>query len=267
MSRSPDDDVVCEEARDVWACVYGAPRSSPAAPRLDTGKRKQENPSSEAGFLRRRRAAVAVGADGLDGGQCWQPAPRAVGADGWEASHEAEKDFQLAKRRVRLFECIEEGGALPEELEDGVHDELAAFRSLEAKRHCEYDAQRSRIARALAQPELPGLAGQVCFAPSALSDEVDRACRRMQIARHDDYISAQVYIVQDVCAPDVALLWPAMLAGSLVCDPEFIVSEGTRGTSLKYKAATQIARAMHITPNFAAAHPTKAPCLINGGRA
>jgi hypothetical protein len=123
LIKSPDDSAVCEEARLVWATCYGAPRSSPAAPRLDTGKRKLENPAgaaSEAGFLRRRRSDVAIAANGLDGDQCMQPAERAVGEDGWEASHEAEKTFQLAKRRVRLYECMGEGGVLPSEIEDGV---------------------------------------------------------------------------------------------------------------------------------------------------
>jgi hypothetical protein len=146
--------------------------------------------------------------------------------------------------------------------DDGVYDELAVYKDLESKRHHEYKLQHARRAKALARPEPPNLAGQVCFTPSVPSDEVDRACRRLQITQHEDYLRAHFYIVQDVTAPDVRLLWPAMLDGKLMCDPEFIVSNGARGTSLKYKAATQIARAMHITPNFAAANPVRAAELL-----
>jgi hypothetical protein len=260
VSLDPGDSSIFEEARHVWASCYGAPRASPTKPRLDTGKRKREDPCSEAGFLRNRRSSVLAAAACVDGDVAL-PHERTVGEQGWEASHQAEIEFQLSKRRVRLLECIEEGGVLPSEVTPEITLEHAAHRDLEAKRQRDYNQKHSRTARAIAAPQFPNLAGQSCYS-TVLCGELDNACRRLQIVPEEDYLKARVYVVDDIIAPRMELLWPAMLDGKLMCDKAYLVSSGARGLSLKYKAATQIARAMFITPQFAAAHPVKAAELL-----
>ncbi len=50
---------------------------------------------------------------------------------------------------------------------------------------------------------------------------------------------------------DRNLLWKASLSGNYLCDSQYLISEGRGGASLKFKAATGIQRAVHVTPNFA----------------
>ncbi len=75
----------------------------------------------------------------------------------------------------------------------------------------------------------------------------------------EDYLKASVYIERVVQAkPAPSLLWSIMLGGKLVCDPEYIETEGKCGTALKFNAATATPRTMHISPNFARAHEKEA---------
>ncbi len=57
-----EDYDLCKNARALRGQHFGEPRSSPAAPRIDTGKRKREDPNSEATFPRKRRVDVAAAA-------------------------------------------------------------------------------------------------------------------------------------------------------------------------------------------------------------
>lgn len=50
---------------------------------------------------------------------------------------------------------------------------------------------------------------------------------------------------------DRNILWKASLSGNYLCDSQYLTSEGLRGASLKFKAATGIQRTVHVTPNFA----------------
>lgn len=86
------------------------------------------------------------------------------------------------------------------------------------------------------------------------STELDAACRAQRMRFEEDFKKADVYIVRDTTTTAVHVLWAAVLAGRFVCDPLYIISHGARGCSLKFKAATAIARAMHFTPRFAVEH-------------
>ena len=82
------DLATCERARAIWHERHGPPRSSPKKKRLDAGKTKGANPSSEAPSLKRRREGVANAAASIDMHQCAVPQPRVVGDDdGWEAGY------------------------------------------------------------------------------------------------------------------------------------------------------------------------------------
>ena len=50
--------------------------------------------------------------------------------------------------------------------------------------------------------------------------------------------------------------------GNYICDVEYLSSEGKRGASLKFKAATAVGRTMHLTPQFAIQHEGMAVTLL-----
>ena len=57
-------------------------------------------------------------------------------------------------------------------------------------------------------------------------------------------------------------MWQAALMGNYICDVEYLSSEGVKGASLKFKAATAIARVMHLTTRFAQQHEGMALTLL-----
>ena len=85
------DAALCRAARTAWANNFGAPRQSPLV-RLDTGKRKAEDPFSEATFLKRRRESVESGAasNPAAGSSPAAPKDRVVGIGDWQDSHDKE---------------------------------------------------------------------------------------------------------------------------------------------------------------------------------
>ena len=86
-----------------------------------------------------------------------------VGNDGWEASHEKEKTFQLTKRRVRFLEAMGEGAILDCELTQADIDDYAKQERANAKKELKYDQRHSRQYRALASPQRPNLSSMIFF--------------------------------------------------------------------------------------------------------
>ena len=136
------DAALCRAARTAWANNCGAPRQSPLV-RLDTGKRKAEDPFSEATFLKRRRESVESGAasNPAAGSSPAAPKDRVVGIGDWQDSHDKET-FQENKRRLRYLEAIKEGTIDPATITDQDVEELAASEALEIKRGKEHAGKK-----------------------------------------------------------------------------------------------------------------------------
>ena len=106
---------LCAAARRLWCGTIGPPHEQHKM-RMDKGKLKRKMPLSErafneTAFKMRRRGAVASSAfaAGLDPKVCATPAPRTVGEQGWEESHEKEVVFQFRKRTDRYLEALDAG--------------------------------------------------------------------------------------------------------------------------------------------------------------
>ena len=92
---------------------------------------------------------------------------------------------------------------------------------------------------------------------------LDKSCREHGLWVEEDFKKAHDFVVDDVSNVRMRVLWPSLLGGCYICDVEYMLSEGAKGTMLKFKAATAIKRTMHLTPSFATAHEEMALVLLH----
>ena len=108
---------------------------------------------------------------------------------------------------------------------------------------------------------MPALDGKKFYTP--MNDpELHRACRKLGMGLTENFLEGDTYIVENVVAPPLELLWPLMLGGKFICDRNYILSQGKGGAGLMHNAATTTVRSMHITPLFASQHADLASDLL-----
>lgn len=247
---------VLANAQTVWRHLHGKPRNSPVQPRCDKGIRRPRAPtaSTEAGFLRLRRAAVAKavaavgpgGLDGHDGSQC-----------GLTDKQHHEIDFQHKKFLARKIEAYDIGLLVPTEVTDDF--KLAADQHLAKRQKTDAVATRERFRRKMLQhggrvlPDdwLHGKRAHI--GETVVMDEGVLLAKGMVMSI--DVTDSDCFIVSDPTPKKlpVETRWAACLLGGYVVVPQ-VLTGSPGGAAVKFKAALLTKRDIWISPAFAAKH-------------
>ena len=255
-------DKLCTEARDIWIACYPKPRQRIKARRDRNAQRPgRMDPSSERGFMRKRRLDTEVAAASVSSLQAAEPVERIVGVGGWEESHEKEVNFQRAKRKHRLMESLADGTLLEDEYDEDDLRNLAEIQKLESNTRGSYLSSKRRMVAVLHAPQLPSLMGKLYHTRDDLGGEVYKRIRCVGLRMTENLHHADVYIVRSVGNTPVEFLWPAVLQGKFIISMDFLLAKGaagTEGSMLRYQPACQIMRSIFVTPRFARDHANRA---------
>ncbi len=201
-------------------------------------------------------AQVASGSHALQA----ELAPRAniVGQDMWTEAHEKEKKFQDAKRLQQYFQSIREGATAWSSLSQEMQDAFYAFASHDD------DLQRQALNKAdkvhWSRPaiNLGGL--KVWFDENVVNmcaqHDLQRWSSRLGMTATESPLRANVQVWSEVSNPSWPyLIWHASIGGKRIMDVACLKSAMKVGSSLKYKAAIDTQRTVHVTQQFAQCHP------------
>lgn len=255
-----DREKLCAAARSVWTSTFPKPRDRGPTRRRDYKAQRPDclDPSSEAGFLRKRRLDTDTNCQSVDVEVAAEPAERTVGLGGWEASHEKEVFFQKAKRQHRLMENLADGTLGPEEYDEDDLQNLQDIKNAESKTRKGYFAKRRRIDSILARPDLPDFQGKMYYTRESLDAPLRRCISNAGLRVTENMFHAHAYIVGNLDDIPADFMWPAVLQGKLIVSKMFMSTNGKQGNLMRYHPACQISRAVYITPRFARDHEHRA---------
>ena len=186
-----------------------------------------------------------------------QPAERRVGHDGWLQSQEDERKHLELKREARRMRAIQEGAI---QLDAGNARDAAVYTAWVAHQN-RLDAEALKKKGAIfTQPTAPNLANQKVWfdqgVVQAMTERDRRALgRKSRMLVSESSLQAPIHVWTGVSRPsEASVCWQAALHGKFVMDMEFFRSGGRKGNSLCFLGAISTARAIHVTPAFAAAN-------------
>ena len=251
--RAEEETHVLQNAREVWAALYGKPRASPSAPRSHKGMTSPctAKVGTEVGFLRDRRTAV---------GHALAALPSADGHDGTLAvltdKQQHEVDFQRQKLEKRKFEAFADGLLIQADMTGDLQEKAAEH--LDKRQKTDVKATRERKRRVtlnrggkpLPDDWLRGRAVHIGIVGTEL--DVRRLALNKGMCTTSVLTDAQCFVVSDPTPQmlNVETRWAAALSGGYVVVPS-VLSSGC-GAAVKFKAALHSQREVWISPQFTA---------------
>ncbi len=254
-----EEDTVVVAAQAVWRANYGSARQRSGTSRLDTGVPKNLPPAGETeiAWLRQRRDAVAVGSAAAAAARPPRAGPDDEDEEAedvhWSAGHEQERAFQREKAFKKRMRSLEEGTALPEEVEE--------FRVLwqeeqEKRRKTDHTrlVGKDRLAR-LDEGRgctIEDLQNKAIFVEDECkNDELMDRLKQYGASLSQTRVGATVYVVRDPSLPGNRVKLCACLKGGFVMTPAL-----HQGAVVKFESALQTKRNVYFSAGFCFHHPT-----------
>ena len=218
---------------------------------------------SKTGPLSYSHAQVASGSNGLQAELA--PSANVVGQDMWTEAHEKEKKFQNAKRLQQYFRSIQEGATAWSSLSKEMQDAFNAFASHDADLQRQALNKADRVHWSRPAINLGGL--KVWFDENVVNmcpqQDLQTWSSRLGMTAIESPLKANVQVWSEVSNPSWPyLIWHASIGGKRIMDVACLKSAMKAGSSLKYKAAMDTQRTVHVTQQFAQCHPRITEAII-----
>ena len=254
-----DVDVVLDQARRLWAQLFGNHRKRG----VEAGKFARRDKNCKRGararglptelqWLKRRRATVRAGVAAAVAGPSVAD-PEAA----WGETHEKELGLQSARQFNKKLRALESGVLLAEEIDDELVDQLLEFQAKRAdgvlKRQRQHQLRNMRPSAHVTRVT----AGDLVFVDPGVGATPALVSRMQDLGLNHtlERRSAGVIVVNDVGALGQRNSWCLALGGGVAATQEYIMSGFTTGNAVLFMGALDIARNIHVTCDFRAAHP------------
>ena len=262
LRDAPDEfkQQVFKEAGAFWVALFSGQRASgkDRVGNFTRGKkRKQVDDGTEAGFLRKRRAAVSAAAPGGRSSTDIYGAAVSAGAATWGAQHQDREDKWQKKRETSKY--TGEHILVPA---DGIQaDKQRQAITARAKAHAagERAQAKMRSQKKVFKPKVLRLSGMPVHFGDSLTVAQRVSCQTVvvqhRMERCDDCLQAVYFVTSNPGSPEDDTKLVTGLCGGMLATPEWFCSEGRQGLVLKAIPAITVARRLWISDRFRTEQP------------
>jgi hypothetical protein len=239
-------------AQRLWRHLYSSTRTW-VNPRKPSAKRSVKD-NTYAALIRRHHAAVKDVSGDAVAVESLQLSAAGCAAEAWSAAHDAELDFNAAKRHINRLDAFASGQLLPHEVRD--RDAVDLADNLDRKKNNKRKRLRgavNKVAKLASKPSIQHGA-TVYIHSSATSLRIVQYCNLGFMPMVGDPCVASVVVVPEPGNLPLVLSWSLVLSGGVACNPSFLM--GTSGTAVEYNASvTTGERRIWVSNPFKTNHP------------
>jgi hypothetical protein len=170
----------------------------------------------------------------------------------WTEAHEAERAFQLAKRRHRLIEAHGQHLTLDGEATPLLQAEAHREDIRQGKSHKARQAARARVAARLrgACPSAVELHGKRIYVEGQPDGDIHRVLAAGEMQLVGNLADANIFVCQNPWKPcNKLIMWAAVLSGAWIMTAATLVGSGP-ATCIKFDCALRTRRKIFVTPLF-----------------
>ena len=240
-------------ARRIWCHLYSSTRVwvNPRKP----GTKRPVNDNTYAAVVRRHHAAIQRASGDVVTVDSLQLSAAGGAAVAWTAAHDAELDFNAAKRQVNRLDAFASGQLLPHEVRG--RDAIDLADHLDRKKNNKRKRLTSAVNKVARLANKPSIAqgATVYIHSSAIDLGVVQYCNNNFMPLVADPCAASVVVVPEPGNLPLAMSWVLLLTGGVGCNPPFLMGQ-TSGTAVEYKASVAAGkRCIWISNRFKTNHP------------
>ena len=231
---------------NVAAELYGEFRSEKQNQRWKRPRLLKDTEGQEATYIRKRKRAVDEMCDHHPARdpETLKAAAKAAADDAWGHGHEGELSKLKKQERDVLLDHVNRE-LIPEDVVDLEMLADAIVRDKKQKKNAEASFKAlHRCARGRDRPAL----------------HIDPSKVQL-IGDEPPSTAADFYVVDRLELADKSLLYLASLFGKVIVNPEYILSDGARGSAMAFRSAVAVKRQVWVASCFRAQHPEEAALM------
>ena len=248
-----DMQLIISVAQRIWCHLYSGTRTW-VTPRKPGAERPLKD-NTYAAVVRRHHAAIKGVSEDAVTVESLQLSAAGCAAVAWSAAHDAELDFNAAKRHVNRLDVFASGQLLPHEVRDrdaiDLADHLDRKKGNKRKRLM---GAVNKVAKLANKPSIERGA-TVYIHSSANNLRVVQYCNSAFMPLVADPCAASVVVAPEPGNLPLVLSWALLLSGGVACNPSFLVGQAS-GTAVEYNASVATGkRCIWVSDRFKTNHP------------